>query len=135
MEKEKLIELAKEAREKAYAVYSNFKVGAALLTAEGQVFTGCNVENSSYGLTVCAERVTVLKAVSAGQTDFSILVVATDSSDPSPPCGACLQTLAEFSPNLAILTVNLEGFEREASLKELLPKAFSLKLRRNKKRG
>lgn len=128
MEKKQLIKLAKEAREKAYASYSNFKVGAALVTTKGEVFTGCNVENSSYGLTICAERVAVLKAVSAGQTNFSVLVVVTDSSKLSPPCGACLQTLAEFSPNLTILTVNLKGFEHKTSLKELLPEAFFLEL-------
>lgn len=122
--KAKLLELAKEARFQAHAPYSGFKVGAALSTSSGQVFTGANVENASYGLTVCAERTAVLKAVSEGETNFCDLVVVTDADQPVLPCGACLQVLAEFCGHLPILTVNLKGKKLEQDLSELLPQPF-----------
>ncbi len=125
MNKEKLIELAKEVRDRAYAPYSNFKVGAALLTKSGKIFTGCNVENSSYGASMCAERVAVFKAVSEGETEFLQIAVVTDTEEPAMPCGMCRQVLAEFSPHIKIYAANLEGKVVETTLDELLPYAFT----------
>ncbi|MBI1979488.1 MAG: cytidine deaminase, partial [Elusimicrobia bacterium] len=99
-----LIASAKKARDRAYAPYSKFKVGAALLTASGKVFTGCNVENASYGLSICAERVAVSKAISEGEKDFRALAIAGEKGREIVPCGACLQFLIEFSSSLVILT-------------------------------
>ena len=120
-----LIEAAQRAREHAYAPYSKYKVGAALLTKNGEVFTGCNVENASYGLSMCAERVALYKAVCAGATDFAAIAVVTESDEPASPCGACRQVLAEFSSELNIIMANLTGGCREASIAELLPLAFT----------
>lgn len=111
------------AREQAYAPYSRFAVGAALQTRTGVVFRGCNVENLSFGLTICAERNAVFAAVAAGHRDFDALAIIADSKVPVSPCGACRQVLAEFAPALAICTSNLEGATYEASLLELLPRA------------
>ena len=122
-----LIEMAKRAAEKAYANYSRFKVGAALLTDDGKIFTGCNVENSSYGLTVCAERVAVFKAVSEGHLRFKAIVVYTEARPPARPCGACLQVLSEFGPELEICCVNAEGDKDNFTLKDLLPEGFTFK--------
>lgn len=124
MNKSELVRLAKEARLKAHSPYSGFKVGASLLTDTGHVFTGSNVENSSYGLTVCAERVAAFKAVSEGETGFKQLVIVTDTEEITPPCGACLQVLVEFCEHLPILMINLEGKELEKDLYELLPLPF-----------
>ena len=119
-EDEILLETAKKAAMKAYAPYSKFKVGAALMASDGSIYTGCNVENSSYGLSMCAERVALFKAVSEGKREFLAIAVISDSG-PVTPCGACRQVLFEFSPNIRVLT---EG--QEHSLSELLPHAFSL---------
>lgn len=119
-----LIKKAKTARLKAYAPYSKFKVGAALLTKSGKVYTGANVENSAYGLTVCAERVAVFKAVNDGSEDFIKIVVAADKNPPITPCGACRQVLSEFARDLEVVCVNLKGKIDRFSLKELLPEAF-----------
>lgn len=118
-----LIESARQVREKAYAPYSHFKVGAAVRTKSGRVFTGCNVENLSFGLTICAERVAVGAAVAAGERDFEALAVVADSKAPVTPCGACRQVLAEFSTTLPICSANLEGEVYESSIAELLPRA------------
>ncbi len=118
-----LIESARLARESAYAPYSHFKVGAAVRTKSGRVFTGCNVENLSFGLTICAERVAVGAAVAAGERDFEALAVVADSKEPVTPCGACRQVLAEFSPTLPVCSANLEGAVYESSIAELLPRA------------
>ena len=118
-----LIESARQVREKAYAPYSHFKVGAAVRTKNGRVFTGCNVENLSFGLTICAERVAVGAAVAAGERDFEALAVVADSKEPVTPCGACRQVLAEFSTTLPICSANLEGEVYESSIAELLPRA------------
>ncbi len=123
-----LYELAKKARLHAYSPYSKVKVGAALRTAEGEVFTGCNVENSSYGATICAERTAILKAVSSGARKIQEIVVVTDATPAWPPCGMCRQMLAEFMPKkgeLTILLVNLKGEARRTSLKKLLPEMFT----------
>lgn len=120
-----LIEAARKAQVKAYAPYSKFKVGAALSTPDGRVFSGANVENASYSLSMCAERMALLKAVSEGQRVFEILAVAVGTDDPAPPCGACLQSLSEFNPDLRIIMVGRKA-RREAKLKDLLPSPFSL---------
>jgi cytidine deaminase len=119
-----LIKKAIEARKKAYAPYSKFKVGAALLTKRGKVYTGANVENSAYGLTVCAERVAVFKAMNNGDKDFVKIVVVADKNPPITPCGACRQVLSEFARDLEVVCVNLKGKVDRYSLKELLPEAF-----------
>src|SRR5919198_5964088 len=103
MDSENLIKLATEARERAYAPYSNFKVGAALLSSTGLVFTGCNVENATFGLTVCAERVALWKALSEGHRRFTRVAVVTDAPTPAPPCGACRQLLWEFGGDLEVV--------------------------------
>ena len=122
MNDEELIATAFEAREKAYAPYSGFPVGAALLTRSGRVFTGCNVENAMFGLTVCAERVAVFKAVCAGERDFEAIAVVTAPG--ASPCGSCRQVLREFGRDLRILVADTEGNSREFMLEELLPSAF-----------
>ena len=127
METSDLIGLAKKARENAYEPYSDFKVGAVLLAEDGQVFTGCNVENVSYGDAICAEKVAVIKAIAEGVSRFSKLVVLTDAENPASPCGSCRQILFEFSPNLLVIMANLNGFVKEMNISELLPYAFSLK--------
>ena len=119
-----LIEQAKEARNNAYAPYSNFKVGASVLTSSGKIFKGANVENASYGLTVCAERVAVFKAVSSGEKKIKKVAVVTNSKEPSVPCGACLQVLSEFGKEVEIIWVNLKGKIKKYQLRELLPKHF-----------
>ena len=118
-----LVSRAIAARRQAYVPYSNFPVGAALLTRSGKIFTGCNVENASYGLTVCAERVAIWKAVSEGETDFSALAVATNIG--GSPCGACRQVMAEFAPGMPVLIADLSGQASETSVADLLPLAFT----------
>jgi len=123
----KLIEEAMKAKEKAYAEYSKFKVGAALLTKSGKIFTGVNVENASYGLTVCAERVAVFKAVSEGEREFLAIAVVSDSQEITPPCGACRQVLFEFSEDMDVIMANKDGKYEIMKLKDLMPKGFKLK--------
>ncbi len=120
-----LLEAARAVRANAHAPYSGFRVGAALRTGDGNVFAGCNVENVTYGLTVCAERNAVASAVAAGDTEFVALVVVTDARPPAAPCGACRQTLVEFVPDLPILLVNLDGESRRVRLTDLLPQPFT----------
>lgn len=121
-----LLEQAQAAMEKAYAPYSGFRVGAALLCADGNVVTGCNVENSSYSLTICAERNALFAAVNQGKRDFLAIAIYVDSDEMFPPCGACRQVLAEFSPRLQILYANRLG-SISSDLESLLPQAFSLR--------
>lgn len=124
---ELLLEAAKEAREKAYAPYSNFKVGASVETKSGKMFTGCNIENSSYSLTCCAERVAIFKALSSGERDFRTLVVVGDVKGPISPCGACRQVMSEFfDDDVKIYLANLHGDITETTISELLPRSFSL---------
>jgi cytidine deaminase len=119
-----LVDAARAAQAQAYCPYSNYRVGAALLAEDGRVFVGCNVENASYGLTVCAERSAVFTAVSAGARRFRRIVVATDSEPPGPPCGACRQVLAEFGAELEVESVGPHQSKRWR-IGELLPDAFS----------
>jgi cytidine deaminase len=121
-----LYDLAVNARKKSYSPYSGCAVGAALLTTEGKFFSGCNVENSSYGATVCAERVAIQKAVSdAGAIELKELIVVTEASPPWPPCGMCRQVIAEFGANVRIHLANLAGEIESILLKDLFPNAFT----------
>lgn len=126
----KLINLAKQTSNNAYAPYSNFRVGAALLTSNGKIFTGANVENASYGLTVCAERIAVFKAVSEGYTKFQAIAIYTNTNDFTMPCGACRQVLYEFSPNLKVIISNRENKIKQLVLTELLPYPFNKLIRK-----
>lgn len=121
-----LIEIAKNASKNAYAPYSGFKVGAALLTKEGKIFSGCNVENASYGLTMCAERVAIFKAVSEGYHNFKKMVIFVDSDILFTPCGACRQVIAEFSQDIEITIVS-KNKTLTTNIRELLPYTFELK--------
>ena len=122
MTDKQLIAMAALAREKAYAPYSGFPVGAALLACSGKVYTGCNVENASSGLTVCAERVAVFKAVSEGEHEFDAIAVVTATG--GSPCGACRQVLIEFGDSLRVLVADTEGHVMEFSVEQLIPNAF-----------
>ena len=126
-----LREAAMRALDNAHAPYSNFRVGAALLTRDGRVITGCNVENSAFGLAICAETLAVASAVSQGLTEFDEIAIASDDSEPTPPCGACRQVLNEFAPNIRISSYTRDGKEASWTLSELLPHAFVL----NQSRG
>lgn len=121
---EELIKAAHIARENAFAPYSNFKVGSAILTEGGEMFTGCNVESATYGLTVCAERVAIWKAVSERKKDFSHIVVVADTPNLTPPCGACRQIIWEFCGDIPVIMANLQGDVETMQMSELLPKAF-----------
>ena len=122
-----LVAAALAARNQAYAPYSKFLVGAALLSEDGRIFTGCNVENASYGLTICAERNAVFSAVAAGCKTFTHIVIATDTPQPTPPCGACRQVLFEFSPGLSIGLATPSVLQSWHPLADLLPGAFGPK--------
>ena len=122
---DELIERAKDARHAAHAPYSNFEVGAALVSTDGRVFTGCNIENSAYGLSMCAERVAIFKAVSEGAHEFTKIAVITDTETLTPPCGCCRQMIWEFSLGTTeVILANLTGDVRTFDIKELLPEAF-----------
>ena len=119
-----LVAAARKARLNAHADYSNFKVGAALETADGTIVTGCNIENSTYGLTICAERVAMFKALSEGHQKFRRIAVAFDTNAPSPPCGACRQILWEFAGNIEVILATLRKERSHHWLKDLLPLPF-----------
>lgn len=121
---DELIQAALEAREHAYAPFSRFRVGAALESSDGRIFTGCNVENATYGLTMCAERVAIFKAISEGARDFVRIVVTADTERLTPPCGACRQILWEFCPRAEVVLSNVQGRTESFSMEELMPRAF-----------
>ncbi|MBU8879430.1 cytidine deaminase [Bacillus sp. FJAT-29790] len=126
MNVETLIEEAKIAMNKAYVPYSKFKVGAALLTEDGKVYHGCNIENAAYSMTNCAERTAIFKAYSEGDKKFAALAVVADTGRPVPPCGACRQVIAELCPKeMKVILTNLQGDIQELTVEELLPGAFS----------
>lgn len=132
MQDDDLIKAAVEAQAFAYAKYSGFRVGAALLSRLGQVFVGCNVENESLGLTMCAERVALGRAVSEGVKDFVAMAVVSDSASPILPCGACRQVLAEFNPSLRVIGSTVAGKREIVLLNELLPRAKQAILEKSK---
>lgn len=128
MDNRELLKIAEEARLKAYAPYSKFRVGAAVLTASGKVYTGCNVEIASFGATNCAERTAIYKAISEGERDFVKIAIASDNSDNNEstwPCGICRQVIVEFGANIQIITGSSEGDIVEHSIKDLLPNYFT----------
>lgn len=125
MEDQELVELARKAREFSYSPYSKFKVGAALITHEGKVYSGCNIENASFGITNCAERTAIFKAVSEGAREIDTIAIIADSDGPCSPCGACRQAMAEFKVKRVIMA-NLKGEVKAVSLAELLPYSFAL---------
>jgi cytidine deaminase len=123
-ENEILISAAKQARENAHAPFSNFRVGAALRATSGRIFGGCNVENATYGLTVCAERVAIFKAMSEGERGFDAISVVTDADTLTPPCGACRQLIWEFCGDVPVIMANLKGKVEIIQMKNLFPKPF-----------
>ncbi|RDI44002.1 cytidine deaminase [Falsibacillus pallidus] len=126
MNSQQLIIEAKNAREKAYVPYSKFKVGAALLTKDGKVYHGCNIENAAYSMCNCAERTALFKAYSEGDTQFEAIAVVADTTRPVPPCGACRQVISELcSKDMKVILTNLNGDIHELTVDELLPGAFS----------
>ncbi|HOJ88472.1 MAG TPA: cytidine deaminase [Pseudothermotoga sp.] len=126
MNNEELIRIAKESMNKAYAPYSEFRVGAVVVTKNGKIFTGCNIENSSYGLTICAERVAIFSAIAAGETQIEKLVVVADTIEPVSPCGACRQVMSEFG-DFEVILANLQGKVTTTKVSDLLPHAFRMK--------
>ncbi len=131
MDAKELINIARKARQNAYAPYSHFAVGAALLAESGKVYTGCNIENASYGLTCCAERNAIFAAVGAGERRFKMLAVAADSPEPVAPCGACRQVIAEFGIPLVVMG-NLKEATKTMTAEELLPYGFGQESMNNK---
>ncbi|HXE10646.1 MAG TPA: cytidine deaminase [Bryobacteraceae bacterium] len=119
-----LLDAAFSARERAYAPFSGFRVGAAIEDEEGRIFTGCNIESASYGLTLCAERVAAFKAVSEGSRTFKRIAIVADSDTLTPPCGACRQILWEFCGNVQIILTNLNGRREDIQLADLYPRPF-----------
>jgi cytidine deaminase len=126
--RQQLLEAACAVRQNAHATFSNFKVGAALETADGHIITGCNVENATYGLSICAERVALFKAISQGFRAFARIAIVADTPQPTPPCGACRQILWEFGGDLEVILGNLEGEKARHSLRALLPSPFDGRL-------
>ena len=121
---EKLVKAAIKARENAHAPFSNFKVGAAVETKSGEIVTGCNIENATYGLTICAERVAIFKAVSEGEREFVKIAVVADTANLTPPCGACRQIIWEFAGDIPVILANLDGTTETIQMSELFPRAF-----------
>ena len=125
---DQLVAAARRAREHAVADFSGFKVGAALESADGSIITGCNIENASYGLTICAERVAIFKALSEGHRTFTRLVVVADTDSPTPPCGACRQIIWEFCGDVPVIMANTTKVTAELQMKDLLPLPFDKRL-------
>src|SRR6202045_3817467 len=119
-----LITIAKQSRENAHAPYSNFRVGAALRATSGRIFGGCNVENATYGLTICAERTAIFKAITEGERGFDAVAVVADTDTLTPPCGACRQILWEFCGDAEVILANLSGKVERYRMSELFPKPF-----------
>lgn len=124
---QELIDAATAVRENAYAPFSKFRVGAALETDDGEVITGCNVESASYGLTVCAERVAIWKAISQGKRKIKHIAVVADTEELTPPCGVCRQIIWEFGGDIPVILANLKGKTEVVQMKDLLPRAFDTK--------
>lgn len=121
-----LVEKALEAKRNAYVPYSGFHVGAAVLTPDGRIFTGCNVENASYGASICAERTAIVKAVSAGESNISAIAITSDSEDLTFPCGICRQVIAEFAAgDIQLICANKNGDYKEYGMDDILPNAFN----------
>ena len=125
---DRLVDAARQARNNAVADFSHFKVGAALETDSGEIVTGCNVENATYGLTVCAERVAIFKALSEGKRSFKRIAVVADTASPTPPCGACRQIIWEFCGDVEVVIANLTEITRTMRMNELLPLPFDKRL-------
>jgi cytidine deaminase len=125
---DRLVERAREARLRALADYSGFKVGAALETTSGEIITGCNIENATYGLTMCAERVAMFKALSEGHREFRRVAVVADTPSPTPPCGSCRQILWEFAGDVEVMLANLEAVTARYRMQDLLPAPFDRRL-------
>jgi cytidine deaminase len=125
-EQQKLRDAAFAAMENAYAPYSHFRVGAAVRATTGEIISGCNVENAAYGEALCAERVAVAAAVAQGKKSFVEIAIASESDEPSPPCGSCRQTMNEFAPDLIVTSYARNGKQVTWRLSELLPEAFAL---------
>lgn len=126
VQKQLWIQKANEMLTKAYVPYSHFPVGVALVTTDGKIYSGCNIENASYGLSNCAERTAIFKAISEGEREFSYLVITGDTDGPIAPCGACRQVIAEFCPStMPILLTNKKGDQMETTIASLLPGAFT----------
>ena len=122
---EELIRRAREARSNAYSPYSGVKIGAAVLTRDGSIYAGCNIENSSYGLSNCAERTAIFKAVSEGRRELISISIVGKSEEFTRPCGACRQVMVQFNPRLRIVRVGLDGYRSETTAEKLLPEAFN----------
>jgi len=126
----RLVLEARKAREQAYAPYSGeFKVGAAVMAEGGEIFSGCNVENASFGATMCAERVAVFKAIAAGHRRIQAVAVIADTTDPIPPCGMCRQVIAEFGSDAEVIMANVTGDSRTSNMRDLLPSVFHFRRR------
>ena len=122
-----LIEAAIEVREKAFAPYSKFKVGAAIRTKGGKIYTGCNIENATFSLTICAERTAIFKAISEGEREFTEIAVVADTDELTPPCGPCRQIIWEFCQDIPVIFANLKGKSEIVQMSELFPRAFDTK--------
>lgn len=124
---DELVRKAKEARKKAYSPYSRVRIGAAVMTRTGKVYSGCNIENSSYGLSNCAERTAIFKAVSEGERDIVAIAIVGESDDYTRPCGACRQVMVQFNPEMKVIRRGTDGFASDTTARELLPHSFNPK--------
>lgn len=127
MKYKELIEVARNAKNHSYSPYSKFRVGAAVLTKTGKIYSGCNIENSSYSLTICAERIALFKAISVGEREFVAIVISTDEKDFTTPCGACRQVISDLAGNIEIILTNGSGKTKKFRTNDLLPYPFTPK--------